>query len=253
MTRRSTHLTWILILAISATVFFCHVLAVAQSDEGDHSMDNVLKKYESSMTQPLNTERISPDKSTWGNENTSAKYLENSAQGEDESVSPHERTEDRAVDEKHSPIMLDALELVDMEIKDVLKLISRKSGLNIVANGNVAGRVTIFMQNVEVRDALRIILDSNDLAFEEEKGMLRVMTAQDYERIYGRKFGQKTETSVVRLKGLNAIDAVNLLNQMKTVIGRVVADEQSNTVMIEDTPEKVKELDRKSTRLNSSH
>ena len=213
-------------------------------------MDDYLDRYDS-PSRPLNTERIfTGDLASHASSDGNPVYLEQGQNPSADNSSPAPSAPAQIADTgKSSPaphtgetVLLDSLELVDMDIKDVLKLISRRSGLNIVANGNVAGRVTIFMQNVEVRDALGIILDANDLAYEEEKGMLRVMTAQDYERIYGRRFGQKTQTKIVRLTGLNAIDAVNLLNQMKSVIGRVVADEPSNTVMIEDTPQQVEEL-----------
>ncbi|MCX5680772.1 MAG: hypothetical protein NT079_00515, partial [Candidatus Omnitrophica bacterium] len=53
---------------------------------------------------------------------------------------------------------IDVLELKDMDIGDVLKLISKKSGLNIVSGKTVAGKVTIYLKNIDVHDALRIIL-----------------------------------------------------------------------------------------------
>src|SRR3989338_3008812 len=81
-------------------------------------------------------------------------------------------------------IVIDVLELKDMEIADVLKLISKKSGLNIVAGKNVKGKITIYLKNVEVRDALRIILESNDMAYAEEDGIIKVMGAKDYELAY---------------------------------------------------------------------
>src|SRR3989338_2661292 len=41
--------------------------------------------------------------------------------------------------------ILDVLDLKNMDILDVLKLISQKSGLNIVAGQNVKGRGTVFL------------------------------------------------------------------------------------------------------------
>ncbi len=136
-------------------------------------------------------------------------------------------------------IMIDILELKDMDINDVLKLISKKSGLNIVSGQNVKGKVTIYLKNVDVRDVLRIILESNDLAYAEEKGIIRVMPAKDYELTYGHRFGEKTQVKIVQLKHANAADCLNLLMQMKSVIGKVIADEKSNTVVLMDIPEKL--------------
>ncbi len=135
--------------------------------------------------------------------------------------------------------VLNILELRDMDIKDVLKLISSKTGLNIVAGNSVSGRVTVYLKDVEVFDALRIILDANDLAFAEDNGIIRVMPAAEYEAFYGRKFGQQIETEVIALKGLKATDVVALLERMKSSVGKIVADTKLNTIMISDIPSKL--------------
>lgn len=139
-------------------------------------------------------------------------------------------------------IIIDVLELKDMDIGDVLKLISKKSGLNIVAGQEVKGKVTIYLKNVDVRDVLRIILESNDLAYAEEKGIIRVMGAKDYELTYGHRFGEKTQVSIVQLKYANAADVLALLTQMKSNIGKVIADDKSNTVVLMETPDKLQAM-----------
>lgn len=136
-------------------------------------------------------------------------------------------------------IIVDVLELKDMDIGDVLKLISKKTGLNIVTGQNVKGKVTIYLKNVEVRDVLQIILESNDLAYIEENGIIRVMTAKDYELTYGHRFGEKTQVKIAQLKNTNAADAMNFLIQMKSTIGKVIVDDKSNTIVLMDTPEKL--------------
>ncbi|MDP8265236.1 MAG: secretin N-terminal domain-containing protein [Candidatus Aceula lacicola] len=136
-------------------------------------------------------------------------------------------------------IVLDALELKDMDIVDVLKLISKKSGLNIVAGKNVKGKVTIYLKSVGVRDALQIILESNDLAYVEEGGIIKVLTAQDFQQLYGYKFGQKTETKLVQLEYAKADEVLPVLGQMKSQLGTVTADTKSNTLIITDRPEKI--------------
>ena len=140
--------------------------------------------------------------------------------------------------EKQS-MMIDVLELKDMSIADVLKLISKKSGLNIVSGKNVNGRVTIYLKNIDVRDALRIILESNDLAYIEENGIIKVMAGQEFQSIYGYKFGQTLETKIIQLKYAKAEQVVPILNQIKSQIGKVSPDTLSNSVIIVDRMEKV--------------
>ncbi len=123
---------------------------------------------------------------------------------------------------------IDVLELSDMDILDVIRVVVKKTGMNIVAGQNVTGKVTIFLKNVDARDALRIILESNGLAYADEDGILRVMTAQDFEQKYGHKFGENIQTKIVPLSFAEASDVVAILSQMKTPSGKVFSEEKSN-------------------------
>jgi MSHA type pilus biogenesis protein MshL len=136
-------------------------------------------------------------------------------------------------------LMMDVLELKDMDIGDVLKLISKKSGLNIISGKNVTGKVTIYLKNVDVRDALRIILESNDLAYVEENGIIKVIPGQQFETIYGYKFGQDLETKIIQLKYAKVEDAVAVLNQLKSQAGKISSDGVSNTVILVDRLDKI--------------
>jgi len=148
------------------------------------------------------------------------------------------KTEETPQEEAVS-MTLETLELKDMDILDILKLISKKSGLNIAAGKNVKGKIAIFLKNVNVWDALRIILETNDLAYEQEEGIVKVMTAKEYEMIYGRKFTDKTAVKIVPLKFASAGNLVPLLTQIKSSIGKVIADEKSNTIVIIDAPQNI--------------
>jgi len=136
-------------------------------------------------------------------------------------------------------IILDVLDLEGMDINDVLKLIAKKSGLNIVAGKNIAGKVTIYLKEVDVADALRIILESHDMAFVEEDNIVKVMMDKDYELTYGHKFEDKTAVRIVQLKYANATEIMATLNQMRSIIGKIIADQKSNTLVLMDTPEKL--------------
>jgi type II secretory pathway component HofQ len=73
-------------------------------------------------------------------------------------------------------------------VVEVLKILSRQSGMNIVVGRNVMGRVTVFLTDVDFWEALQTILETRDLAYVENGGLITVMTAQDYERVYGKNF-----------------------------------------------------------------
>jgi len=138
--------------------------------------------------------------------------------------------------------VLDTLEIRDMDINDVLKLLAAKSGLNIIAGKSITGRVTIFLQNVEVHDALTTILKANDLAYIESRGVVQIMTGLEYEQATGHKFGVDTKSAIVSLQSAKASDVAAVLNQVKSQGGKVVPDDESNSIIIEDVPERMDQL-----------
>ena len=144
------------------------------------------------------------------------------------------------------------LELKGMDILDALKLLSKKSGLNIVAGKNVRGNITIYLKDVDVWDALRIILEANHLAYEKEGNIIMVMTDKDYELIYGRKFNDKTEVEIVSLKFAQAVDLAPALNQIKSTIGKVVVDDKSNTLVLIDAPAKIEDMQKLITEADTA-
>ena len=135
-----------------------------------------------------------------------------------------------------------SLDLKGVDILDVLKLFSQKSGLNFVAGRNVTGRITIFVNDVNVWDAFELIIGANDLAFEQRGDIVTVMTARDYELIYGEGFQARTINLVQPLRYAKAIQVATVLNQLKSAVGRVVADEASNTLIIEDVPSRLEDM-----------
>ncbi len=135
--------------------------------------------------------------------------------------------------------MIDVLELRGMDLIDAMKLIAQKSGLNIVAGENVRGQITIYLKNVDGKDALRIILEANGMAYAEEDGIIRVMTAQEYEMKYGRRFAEHLKTAILPLKHAQAADLALTLNQMKSVVGKIITDDKSNFLIVMDAPEKL--------------
>ncbi len=135
-----------------------------------------------------------------------------------------------------------SLDIKGMDITDVLKMLATRAGLNIVVGKNVTGKVTLFLKSVDIQDAFEIILLANDLAYERKGDIINVMAQRDYELLYGERYQDKKEAKIIQLKYAKAADLARPLNLIKTNIGKVVADEGSNTLVLIDAPEKLKEM-----------
>jgi len=136
-----------------------------------------------------------------------------------------------------------SLDLKGMEIADVFKMLALRSGRNIVAGKNVRGKVTVFLKDVDVMDALEIILISNELAYDMKGDIINVMTDREYEAIYGERFQDAKKLKIVRLKYAKAAEVSKALNQIKSRVGKIVVDEISNTMLIMDAPQIIKQME----------
>ena len=143
-----------------------------------------------------------------------------------------------------------SLDLKGVDILDVLKLLSQKSGLNFVAGRNVSGRVTIFVNNVDVWEAFELIVSANDLAYERHGDIVTVMMARDYELMFGQKFQERTQSAVHALRYAKVVQVATVLNQLKSAVGRVVSDETTNTLILTDVPDRLKEMEALLTQLD---
>ncbi len=134
------------------------------------------------------------------------------------------------------------LEVVDVDIMDVLKILSKKSGLNIVAGKDIKGQVSIFLKDVPVREGLKTILQSQGLAYYEEDNIFKVITDREYQDKFGRPFGDVRETRTFLVRYANAGDLANTLNSMKSPSGKIVVDDRANLLVITDTAQFLDEM-----------
>lgn len=137
-----------------------------------------------------------------------------------------------------------SLDIKGMDILDVFRILSMRAGFNIVAGKNVTGRVTLFLKEVDAWAAFEIIIAANGLAYEKKDNIIYVMTARDYELDYGKKYQDRRVVRSVKLEHVKAADVSKAISQLKTNIGRVVADEASDTLVLMDIPETLEEMER---------
>lgn len=135
-----------------------------------------------------------------------------------------------------------SLDFKGMDIRDVLKILSQKSGLNIVADSEVSGTVTLYLKDVSIMDAMSIIASTNKLAYEQTGSLIRIMNEKDYQRAHGKTFDDRTKTEVVKLDYANAAEVGKALAQMKSEIGKIIPEDASNTIIIIDTPENIRKM-----------
>ena len=135
-----------------------------------------------------------------------------------------------------------ALEFRDATLKSVFEVLSRSSGLNFVFDKDVKGdsKVTFFVRNSPLEDIIQLILTTNQLAkklLNENSFLIYPNTpakAKDYQEL------------VVRSFYLANTDVKQAQNLIKTVAKSkdVFADEKLNLIVVKDTPDAIRLIER---------
>lgn len=133
-----------------------------------------------------------------------------------------------------------SIDLRDSDLVDVLKFLAQKGHFNIVVSPTIQGRVTLYLQDVKIADIIDIILQSHKLAYTHTDNIVYVMTQEEYKTQYGEDYADARDVHWLRLKYAAPSQIFKMLDPVKSKIGSIVADEQSGTIILIDTPEKIK-------------
>jgi type IV pilus assembly protein PilQ len=137
-----------------------------------------------------------------------------------------------------------SLDFQDADINDILRLIAEVGGVNIIAGGDVQGKVTTRMVDVPWDQALDVILKINGLTQERSGNIIRVVpltkfTQERQERLQAQKTEVEAEPLVTRVVPVNYAVVKDLLEKLKTLLtpvrGKILIDERTNTIILTDT------------------
>ena len=133
-----------------------------------------------------------------------------------------------------------SLDLKGIDIVELLRLLSLKTGLTIVPTKSVSGRVNVYLNNLSFDDAFNIILLSQDLASDRKGDVINVMTSQEYEKLYGKKYMDMRRIKIIKLTCAKPSVVFGAINQLKSDVGKIIIDESSGTIFLIDLPDKLK-------------
>ncbi len=143
-----------------------------------------------------------------------------------------------------------SLDLRGVDIQELFRMLSLKTGLNIVPTKSVTGRVDLFINNITINDVLEIVLISNDLAKEQSGDIIRIMTVSEYQVLYGKKYNERRKIETLKLTYAKPKDVVAALESLRSDIGKIVTDEASGTLIFIDIPDKIEAMKKMVTELD---
>jgi MSHA biogenesis protein MshL len=132
-----------------------------------------------------------------------------------------------------------SLDLKGVDVVELFRILSVKTGLTIVPSRGVTGRINIFLNNLTFEEALDIILVSQGLACERTDNIIHIMTAAEYERLFGKTYVEKREYRSLKLNHARPATIFSALGQLKSTIGKIIVDEATGVVFLIDIPERL--------------
>ena len=116
-----------------------------------------------------------------------------------------------------------SLDFREADIRNVLKILAFKSGINIVTSPEVVGVVTIQLKDVPWKQALEVILQTYGYAYDQKGNIIVVTTIEDMKKRREDSLllaeQEPLETEIFMLNFGRASEIVESLEKMKSVSG----------------------------------
>ncbi len=152
------------------------------------------------------------------------------------------------------------LNFQDIEVRAVLQLLADTSGQNIVVSDSVNGNVTLRLQNVPWDQALDIVMRAKGLDMRKQDNVILVgpaeeLAAREKADLQARKEVQELAPlrgEYLQVNYAKATDLAALIksgssgngNSLLSARGSVAVDERTNTLLLQDTPDRLADIRR---------
>jgi len=132
----------------------------------------------------------------------------------------------------------------DADIQNVLRILSFKAGVNIVAGKDVTGSVTIRLVDVPWEKALDVVLKTYGYAYDRDGNIIRVTTLENLKR-------EELSTEVFVMNYSQASDVEKSLKDVLSDRGKIRSDSRSNTIIVTDMPTVLQRIKKVIERLDA--
>jgi type IV pilus assembly protein PilQ len=154
------------------------------------------------------------------------------------------------------------LNFQDIDVRSVLQLLADTSGQNIVVSDSVTGNLTLRLQNVPWDQALDIVLRTKGLDKRRQDNVIIVgptaeLASREKAELAARKEVQElspVRTEFMQVNYAKVADLLKLIkpqagggggtNSMLSPRGSISIDERTNTLLVQDTSDKLAEIRR---------
>lgn len=145
-----------------------------------------------------------------------------------------------------------SLEVAEMDVREVFRLIGEESGINLVVSDEVKGTISLKLRQVPWDQALVVILKARKLGYTRAGNILRIAPIADLrtEEEDSLKLAntRKTQAALtVRVLPISYAKIEDLVNQVKNFLserGKVVGDLRTSSIIVSDLEENIERVSK---------
>lgn len=144
----------------------------------------------------------------------------------------------------------------NIELKSLLQLIAKNSGLNFVISDAVKGNITLNLQNVTWQEALDVVLKARGLASRRTGNIVYISTIEEITANEAKKLQSEQaltnleplQSRLIHLRYASAADIANILKGSQSTLltsrGDVAVDARTNSLIIRDARKNLNQVIR---------
>ena len=137
------------------------------------------------------------------------------------------------------------IDVVNARVTDILRLFSDQGDVNIVASQGVSGVITLRLRSVPLDEAFALILQSQNLDFEQRGNILRVAPIDEFEAERARAVDARArqfqlEPLQIRLRPISYAQGGSIIGHINSLLsnrGSVAFDDRTHTLIMRDVAE----------------
>lgn len=147
-----------------------------------------------------------------------------------------------------------SLDLQDADLINVLRLLADVSGMNIVVEPNVSGKVTLKVENIPWDQVLDMVLMMNRLGREEVGGVIRIAKEEklkqemrereeriklEQQLLRAQKDLGELDTAYLQINYANPSEIAAKISEIKSADGKISVDQRTGTILYTDYPARI--------------
>ena len=139
------------------------------------------------------------------------------------------------------------LSLTDIDIRDVMLMLSKQERLNIFVANGVQGDISVNIYNMETMDAIQAITESAGFAVEQRNNGIFIVKPEDAGKY---RSSNLTEVRTFKVQYVSPNDIEPILQEHLSSYGSIKSLSENNLIVIEDQPAFLQKIEQLLTEID---